>query len=1065
MLAVTFSYPQSESLDADRGQSYDSESVSNESIKIPLYTASIDGASVPIILSYNTSGFKVSDVPSNVGFGWSLHAGGGIEKETRHLIDESPNGWFFNENFDDIEVGHFTEPTGSWSGSNYFGSKVELYDTVDSSPDMFLMRMSNGFNLDYMYNRSNGVSNDDVVIFNQNNNAHIFTNFYRLARYSYNEDYEDHYYENDSEYDVMIHDGTGVKYSFRKGAKRERSWDLENRPRTKVDSTYFDNYYIHKISTTFNNQTISFEYEETNLKKLISHAKATRSQSNSDPMNPPHPQDPIVTDKYRSDISVQDVKRKDIKRIVTNKEIVEFIYKMEYYDNYLGNIQSPSSQQLLNQLQHQKIRLLDEIKVFDHNRNYILGYKFNYTEQTQEQSEHEGDLKIKSIIKYGKNTKNYFVYRKFDYGYSSRPPANTVAQDVFGYYNGKHSNDLGNLTPLTLYNQGYSDKLPSESHLISGMLKSITNRNGGKTEFSYRENSYGDMYYGGLLIDAINTRDANDNLINRIEYEYDEPEGYGLPIYNIEIDQTNGPPNAYEDGYYETQQQIYGWQTYFTKRDRFDNEFLTYYNVSNAPYELMANTPFLDYYATQLAQEAQEVEYLGLSQLSHGIIYKKITEKKINVLNNQEEKGKVVKYYEPVIKGYKLFNKINRIEIFNNNDIKIKETIYNYDKKYLSQIFAYNIDNSFHTDNFRHYYIDLLFVFNIKDVLKDVNELNFDYITGNFLNEYKTSYTYLNEDNPSLSSNYNKIKSSISHFNGEEFKKEESIYMSEHGFFDGQFEPNWQNLHYINPIVENNIWNRKNNQWLLESSIARSYLFNGSINTIATVKINPNNGQFYNETNFIHANYDQDGNLITQAEDVIEFEYLDNGRLKAQKDIRNGITTIYQRSNEYDGLYVDATLTTNQPYQSESNYFAKKSFENADNVNHIMFSKAFSGKYVYNGNTINLGNYPSDYVISFWSYENNKWVYNKINHSGGDAVITRPNGALYIDEVVIKPKYGGLSSFTIKPLIGKTSSLNSRGEGSRIEYNLFGEPLLTYDKKGNVLTEKRANRVNDNINN
>jgi hypothetical protein len=138
------------------------------------------------------------------------------------------------------------------------------------------------------------------------------------------------------------------------------------------------------------------------------------------------------------------------------------------------------------------------------------------------------------------------------------------------------------------------------------------------------------------------------------------------------------------------------------------------------------------------------------------------------------------------------------------------------------------------------------------------------------------------------------------------------------------------------------------------------------------------------------------------------------------------------------------------------------SFENRENSNHIKFSRAFSGNYVFNGNSINLGNYPNDYVISFWSFENNHWVYNKMVHTGGDAIITKPSGAQYLDEVIIRPKYGALSSVTIKPLIGKTSLLNRRGEGSRIEYDLYGVPLFSYDKNGNVTAEKRSNNININ---
>lgn len=58
-------------------------------ISIPLYTVNGKGIEVPIALSYHGGGgIKVNEIPTWVGLGWNLFAGGEITREVRGLADE-----------------------------------------------------------------------------------------------------------------------------------------------------------------------------------------------------------------------------------------------------------------------------------------------------------------------------------------------------------------------------------------------------------------------------------------------------------------------------------------------------------------------------------------------------------------------------------------------------------------------------------------------------------------------------------------------------------------------------------------------------------------------------------------------------------------------------------------------------------------------------------------------------------------------------------------------------------------------------------------------------------------
>lgn len=56
-------------------------------INIPLYTLSTGKMDIPISISYHASGFRVNDIPSPVGLGWVLNAGGLISRSVEGIPD------------------------------------------------------------------------------------------------------------------------------------------------------------------------------------------------------------------------------------------------------------------------------------------------------------------------------------------------------------------------------------------------------------------------------------------------------------------------------------------------------------------------------------------------------------------------------------------------------------------------------------------------------------------------------------------------------------------------------------------------------------------------------------------------------------------------------------------------------------------------------------------------------------------------------------------------------------------------------------------------------------------
>ena len=94
---------------------------------------------------------------------------------------------------------------------------------------------------------------------------------------------------------------------------------------------------------------------------------------------------------------------------------------------------------------------------------------------------------------------------------------------------------------------------------------------------------------------------------------------------------------------------------------------------------------------------------------------------------------------------------------------------------------------------------------------------------------------------------------------------------------------------------------------------------------------------------------------------------------------KSGVSEVYQRSNDYNGLYIDAILTTKSIYSGEDLFFLKKSFENPLDAGVVKFEKAFSGDHVFSNSSlicllfkVNSLSSPSSYSLSYGSFLSSK---------------------------------------------------------------------------------------------
>ncbi len=104
-------------------------------IDIPVWEVKGRSTSVPISLSYHSSGIKVSEIASSVGLGWALNAGGVITRSVRGLPDEDPAGYLKTRK-------HFTNPGDLGSVNLDPSGPPSVYYKVaegmlDTEPDLY----------------------------------------------------------------------------------------------------------------------------------------------------------------------------------------------------------------------------------------------------------------------------------------------------------------------------------------------------------------------------------------------------------------------------------------------------------------------------------------------------------------------------------------------------------------------------------------------------------------------------------------------------------------------------------------------------------------------------------------------------------------------------------------------------------------------------------------------------------------------------------------------------------------------------------------------------------------
>lgn len=430
------------------------------SIQVPVYTIKMHQFEWPVSLSYHSGGFKVDEVASNVGLGWTLNAGGMISSRVFGLPDiTKPN----DLNDPILKDAGLTLPVyyPPSEGQSLCSTDFEDYENFADNdlnggwnhlPDLFY----------YNFGNNNGkmfLKNGKGYSLPVNNLKVIYSN---------------------GEWQVT--DEKGNKYHFKPLGYNETSSVCAIS--TPPLGTQNKNFVLYKI-ITYNNETIDFNYTTYNYQYTSNKSYTVNEKDNSDPtkLTPCASFTPPANENCDNIYSAIEARLNEI--VTSNGCRIRFAYSSR--TDISGG------------------QKLDSIRVETTSGQIVrwVNLKNSYFGTVGDQNLR---LKLDSIHDLDR-TGQVISKTRLYYNSTVLPARLSNAQDSAGYFNGQTGN-------TTLIPQ-FSNRSFSETHTKACILEKIQFPTGGYSLFTYERNSGG---LGGLRIKKVESK--TDDVSQPVVKEY-----------------------------------------------------------------------------------------------------------------------------------------------------------------------------------------------------------------------------------------------------------------------------------------------------------------------------------------------------------------------------------------------------------------------------------------------------------------------------------------------------------------------------------------------------------------
>ena len=474
------------------------------SIEIPIYTIKSGNINIPIKLKYHAGGILVNETASWVGLGWSLDAGGVINKRVNGQDDFTPsvnNGQgstysnpdysnysnYFTNISDAIESPNLgTYMTNNAISWQHFMGRI-CQGRIDGEADDYNFSTSEGGGKFFYNQKANGFQFDKI-------NGWKVIGTPDLSPWSTNHGI--------GSWELLSNNG--VKYNFGNDEKVPVPGDV-NIP---IGGYMVNSWYITNVTDVPNNKFVSYNYDEI-FHKSYGGTTVGKDFTSSYYVNSNQ------TNNERNGFEVS------VSRIWFEGGSVVFVKDVNPRLDGVG------------------IKALKEIQVRNIYDKIIKRFKLNYFYADAESGPNYNQIGIYKQL-FLQSVQEEFITPNgatintppylFNYDLTNKIPARfSYGQDYWGYYNGKVNNI--SLLPkrdfiyhgLTNFLNIAGDREVDPAYTKAGIIKEIVYPTGSKTSFEFENNSIPpNTIIGGLRIKKIKSFDnmSNKNLVS--EYIYNE---------------------------------------------------------------------------------------------------------------------------------------------------------------------------------------------------------------------------------------------------------------------------------------------------------------------------------------------------------------------------------------------------------------------------------------------------------------------------------------------------------------------------------------------------------------
>lgn len=467
-------------------------------ISIPIYEIDLNGMKIPVALSYNSSGIKVSQESTCVGLGWSLNAGGCF---TRQINDG-------DDYLDNLKQGRTKIP--------YYNAR----DTLKSILNTDIYQLTPQRIRNYDDNLEIMDTEPDIYFFN-------FCNYQGSTFFPYNDSKVEFrgYIKNIKQYlrikwtgRITAYDGYGYNYSFGSNNNSTEFTDGNSTDNSEILATsnscrFVDDAYYQKSKTAFyldtiaacNGDVVTFNYSQDTIYTVPITSESYKSQLNNF-RNPGQAAETgvKVINNYSSTVNNAKITQSVLKKITFKNGCIDFITSSDRKD--LESACNKRTQRITD-----IIIKRDSSSILVESKHYKL-----YTSYLGDTTSNVScRLLLDSILEISrsglKNQKYVFTYNK------GRLPAKNSRQiDYWGFYNKStgpskwgYSNNInmldeGTAIPSYSFDNISSDfsysyclgrnRMPDKERMQYGMLTKITYPTGGETEFVYEPHDFSNSF-------------------------------------------------------------------------------------------------------------------------------------------------------------------------------------------------------------------------------------------------------------------------------------------------------------------------------------------------------------------------------------------------------------------------------------------------------------------------------------------------------------------------------------------------------------------------------------------